>query len=72
MFLILYIKPYRRENAVLYARKWAFSQNPLFGDYGKLGGKELAYASDLDLVFIYDDERPEATMIYSRLVRRMM
>ena len=40
--------------------------------YGKLGGKELAYASDLDLVFIYDDERPEATMIYSRLVRRMM
>ena len=23
--------------------------------YGKLGGKELGYASDLDLIFIYDD-----------------
>lgn len=40
--------------------------------YGKLGGKELAYASDLDLVFLYDDDRPEASMIYSKLVRRMM
>lgn len=40
--------------------------------YGKLGGKELAYASDLDLVFLYDDERPEASMLYSKLVRRMM
>ena len=25
--------------------------------YGKLGGKELGYASDLDLVFLYDDAR---------------
>ncbi len=24
--------------------------------YGKLGGKELGYGSDLDLVFVYDDE----------------
>ena len=40
--------------------------------YGKLGGKELAYASDLDLVFLYDDDKPEASVNYSRLVRRMM
>lgn len=40
--------------------------------YGKLGGKELAYASDLDLVFIYDDPSPEADMVYTRLVRRIM
>jgi [glutamine synthetase] adenylyltransferase / [glutamine synthetase]-adenylyl-L-tyrosine phosphorylase len=24
--------------------------------YGKLGGKELGYASDLDIVFLYDDD----------------
>ena len=24
--------------------------------YGKLGGKELGYASDLDLIFLYEDE----------------
>ena len=24
--------------------------------YGKLGGKELGYASDLDLVFVFDDD----------------
>ena len=40
--------------------------------YGKLGGKELGYDSDLDLVFIYDDPDLEADLTYSRLVRRMM
>lgn len=40
--------------------------------YGKLGGRELGYDSDLDLVFIYDDPDPEADVVYSRLVRRMM
>jgi glutamate-ammonia-ligase adenylyltransferase len=39
--------------------------------YGKLGGKELGYASDLDLVFIYDDPRDDAVEIYARLGRRM-
>ncbi len=32
--------------------------------YGKLGGKELGYVSDLDLIFLYDDEhrtRPRST-----------
>lgn len=40
--------------------------------YGKLGGKELGYESDLDLVFIYDDPADEADRTYSRLVRRMI
>lgn len=40
--------------------------------YGKLGGKELGYQSDLDLVFLFDDPDPDADMRYSRLVRRMM
>ena len=39
--------------------------------YGKLGGKELGYASDLDLVFIYDDETADAARIYSRLGMRL-
>lgn len=39
--------------------------------YGKLGGKELAYGSDLDLVFLYDDPEPGVGEIYSRLVQRM-
>jgi glutamate-ammonia-ligase adenylyltransferase len=39
--------------------------------YGKLGGKELGYASDLDLVFLYDDPAPEAAEIYARLGTRL-
>ncbi len=39
--------------------------------YGKLGGKELGYASDLDLVFLYDDDAPEAAENYARLAQRI-
>jgi glutamate-ammonia-ligase adenylyltransferase len=39
--------------------------------YGKLGGKELGYASDLDLVFIYDDAREGAPERYARLAQRI-
>jgi glutamate-ammonia-ligase adenylyltransferase len=39
--------------------------------YGKLGGKELGYESDLDLVFIYNDPREDAGEIYAKLGRRM-
>ncbi|KZE31244.1 bifunctional [glutamate--ammonia ligase]-adenylyl-L-tyrosine phosphorylase/[glutamate--ammonia-ligase] adenylyltransferase [Crenobacter luteus] len=39
--------------------------------YGKLGGKELGYASDLDIVFLYDDAHPDAPDVYSRLARRL-
>ncbi len=39
--------------------------------YGKLGGKELGYASDLDLVYVYDDDHPDAADTYARLARRL-
>ncbi len=39
--------------------------------YGKLGGKELGYASDLDIVFLYDDPHPDAQEIYARLGKRL-
>ena len=39
--------------------------------YGKLGGKELGYASDLDLVFLFDDPAPEAGENYARLGTRL-
>jgi len=40
--------------------------------YGKLGGKELGYASDLDLVFLYDGNNTEEIESYVRLARRMI
>jgi glutamate-ammonia-ligase adenylyltransferase len=39
--------------------------------YGKLGGKELGYASDLDIVFLYDDPDEHAQEIYARLAQRI-
>ena len=39
--------------------------------YGKLGGKELGYASDLDLIFLYDDDHPDAQENYARLGQRI-
>ncbi len=39
--------------------------------YGKLGGKELGYASDLDLVYVYDDAAEGADEVYSRLATRL-
>lgn len=39
--------------------------------YGRLGGKELGYSSDLDLVYLYEDTREDATEIYTKLGRRM-
>ena len=40
--------------------------------YGKLGGKELGYGSDLDIVFVYDDEHEQASEIYALLVRKLI
>jgi glutamate-ammonia-ligase adenylyltransferase len=43
--------------------------------YGKLGGKELGYGSDLDIVFVYEDEPPDderAPEAYTALVRKMV
>ncbi|RPI46290.1 MAG: bifunctional [glutamate--ammonia ligase]-adenylyl-L-tyrosine phosphorylase/[glutamate--ammonia-ligase] adenylyltransferase [Betaproteobacteria bacterium] len=39
--------------------------------YGKLGGKELGYASDLDIIFLYDDPAPEAAEVYARYALRI-
>ena len=39
--------------------------------YGKLGGKELGYASDLDLVFLHDDDHEDAPQNYAQLAQRM-
>jgi glutamate-ammonia-ligase adenylyltransferase len=39
--------------------------------YGKLGGKELGYASDLDIIFLYDDADERAPELYARLAQRI-
>ncbi len=39
--------------------------------YGKLGGKELGYAADLDLIFVYEDDDPAAAEVYARLAQRL-
>ena len=40
--------------------------------YGKLGGKELGYGSDLDIVFVYEDAHPQAGEIYAAFVRKLI
>jgi [glutamine synthetase] adenylyltransferase / [glutamine synthetase]-adenylyl-L-tyrosine phosphorylase len=40
--------------------------------YGKLGGRELGYASDLDMVFLYRDDAPDAAEHYARLAQRII
>ena len=40
--------------------------------YGKLGGKELGYGSDLDIVFVYDDDDERAQEVYAAYVRKLI
>jgi glutamate-ammonia-ligase adenylyltransferase len=44
--------------------------------YGKLGGKELGYGSDLDVVFLYDDsdetDKDHAQEVYGQFVRKLI
>ena len=40
--------------------------------YGKLGGKELGYGSDLDIVCLYDDPHEQAAPLYAKLVRKLI
>jgi [glutamine synthetase] adenylyltransferase / [glutamine synthetase]-adenylyl-L-tyrosine phosphorylase len=44
--------------------------------YGKLGGKELGYGGDLDLVFVFDDEdeadKQRALEVYGGFVRKVI
>lgn len=53
--------------------KYALPEKPKFAiiAYGKLGGKELGYASDLDLVLIFDDDSEHAIETYAKLGRRL-
>lgn len=39
--------------------------------YGKLGGKELGYMSDLDIIFLYDDDHPDASDHYAKFAQRI-
>jgi glutamate-ammonia-ligase adenylyltransferase len=40
--------------------------------YGKLGGKELGYGSDLDIVFLYDDDDERAPEVYAAFARKVI
>jgi glutamate-ammonia-ligase adenylyltransferase len=40
--------------------------------YGKLGGKELGYGSDLDIVFVYEDADERAQEVYAGFVRKLI
>ena len=39
--------------------------------YGKHGGKELGYSSDLDLIFLFEDDDDRAPDLYAQLAKRM-
>ena len=61
--------------------RWAWSrlrnrhcEQPRFAviAYGKLGGKELGYGSDLDVVFVFDDEDERAPEAYGAFVRKLI
>ena len=54
--------------------KKAHRAQPQFGiiAYGKLGGKELGYGSDLDIVFVFDDDDDRASEVYATLVRKLI
>ena len=42
---MLVIKPYLRENALMYAARYAFSQNPVFGNFAGIGGNCTNFVS---------------------------
>ncbi|MDB5947193.1 MAG: glutamate-ammonia-ligase adenylyltransferase (Glutamine-synthetase adenylyltransferase)-like protein [Ramlibacter sp.] len=54
--------------------KIAHRESPSFAiiGYGKLGGKELGYGSDLDIVFVYEDEDERAPEAYAGFVRKLI
>ncbi|HEY9097130.1 MAG TPA: bifunctional [glutamate--ammonia ligase]-adenylyl-L-tyrosine phosphorylase/[glutamate--ammonia-ligase] adenylyltransferase [Hydrogenophaga sp.] len=63
------------------AARWCWSrlksrhrERPRFAiiGYGKLGGKELGYGSDLDIVFVFDDDDENAGEIYAGFVRKLI
>ncbi|MBL8512036.1 MAG: bifunctional [glutamate--ammonia ligase]-adenylyl-L-tyrosine phosphorylase/[glutamate--ammonia-ligase] adenylyltransferase, partial [Betaproteobacteria bacterium] len=58
-------------NALPTADRWTPPAGFAIVGYGKLGSKELGYASDLDLVFLYDDQMGIAPERYARLAQRL-
>jgi glutamate-ammonia-ligase adenylyltransferase len=54
--------------------KQRHSDTPRFAilGYGKLGGKELGYGSDLDIVFVYEDDDERAPDAYAAFVRKII
>lgn len=42
---MLVVKPYLRDRAVTYARKYAFGQNPIFGNFRGIGGNCTNFVS---------------------------
>mgnify|MGYP001810377757 CR=1 FL=1 len=53
--------------------KFKHQDTPQFAiiGYGKLGGKELGYVSDLDIIFLYEDAHPDASDNYARFAQRI-
>ncbi|MEQ1598079.1 MAG: bifunctional [glutamate--ammonia ligase]-adenylyl-L-tyrosine phosphorylase/[glutamate--ammonia-ligase] adenylyltransferase [Methylotenera sp.] len=53
--------------------KFKHIETPKFAviGYGKLGGKELGYMSDLDIIFLYQDENENAAENYARFAQRI-
>ena len=42
---MLVVRPYNRMNAIRYAERWAFEQNPLFADFEEIGGNCTNFVS---------------------------
>ena len=45
ILVMLVIKPYIRENALMYANRFALSQNPIFGNFAGIGGNCTNFVS---------------------------
>lgn len=69
------------DETIAYALRWCWAElpqrhreQPAFAviAYGKLGGKELGYGSDLDLVFLFDDADERAPEIYAAFARKLV
>ncbi|HEY2628845.1 MAG TPA: bifunctional [glutamate--ammonia ligase]-adenylyl-L-tyrosine phosphorylase/[glutamate--ammonia-ligase] adenylyltransferase [Usitatibacter sp.] len=53
------------------ARDGAYLPGFIVAGYGKLGGKELGYGSDLDIIFLYDDANAPPAEKLARLAQRV-
>ena len=64
---------YRTWQQLRKSSKFDLPEKPKFAviSYGRLGGKELGYSSDLDLVLIFDDPADYAVEVYAKLGRRL-